>query len=282
MKKNKYVGGQAVIEGVMIKSPKYTATAVRKPNGKIVYKRERSKSLTKKYVLLRLPVVRGFIYLFEMLIVGTRMLTWSADQQEDDGEELKGWQLALTVLISIGVTIAVFVVLPYYLTRVFIKEPTVSFNILDGVFRVLIFLLYVWVIGLFKDIHRVYQYHGAEHMAVHCYESGKALTVKNVRKHHKEHPRCGTSLIMFVIIISIISFSLIKYEQWYYNLPLRIIVVPIIAGISYELLKFSARFKSSKALGWLVAPGIWVQRITTKRPSNKQIEVAIAALKKAL
>ena len=232
MKKSKYIGGQAVIEGVMIKSPKYTATAVRKENGKIVFKRERNKSLTKKYPILKLPVVRGFVYLLEMLIVGTRMLTWSADQQTDKGEELKGWQLLLTVLISIGVTLVIFVVIPYYLTRIFIKEPTLSFNALDGVFRVGIFILYIYVIGLFKDIHRVYQYHGAEHMSVHCYEAGKALTVKNVRKYTKEHERCGTSLIIFVIVISIIAFSLIKYPQWYFNLPLRIVIVPVIAGIS--------------------------------------------------
>jgi len=282
MKKHTHIGGQALIEGVMIKSPKYTSAAVRKENGKIITRRERNKSLIKKYKILALPILRGVIYLGEMLYTGTKMLTWSADQQTDEGDEMKPWQLWLTVLISILATIVIFVVIPYYLTKIFIKEPTLAFNALDGVFRVAIFVGYIYIISLFKDIHRVFQYHGAEHMAVACYENDKALTVKNVRKYSKEHPRCGTSFIIIVIVLSIIIFSLIKYEQWYYNLPLRILVVPLLAGFSYELLKFSAKYKNSKMLGWAVLPGLWVQKITTKKPSAKQIEVAIAAVKKAL
>jgi len=278
----KTIGGQALIEGVMIKSDKYTAAACRKESGKIVSRRERNKSLVKKYKILSLPIIRGVIYLGEMLVVGTKMLTWSADQQSDDGEELTNFQLFLTVLLSIVATIGIFVVVPYYLTRFFIKEPTLAFNALDGVFRVGIFILYIYVISLFKDIYRVFQYHGAEHMAVHCFESKKALTVKNIRKYAKEHPRCGTSFIIFVIVLSIIVFSLIKYPQWYFNLPLRIVVVPLIAGVSYEMLKISAKYKNSKLLGWVVLPGLWVQKITTKKPTAKQIEVAIVAVKKAL
>ena len=278
----KYIGGQALIEGVMIKSPKYTSAAVRTEKGKIITIRERNKSLTTKYKILSLPILRGIIYLGEMLFTGTKMLTWSADQQTDEGDEFTNFQIALTVLLSLVATILIFVIAPYYLTKIFIKEPNLGFNLLDGGFRVVIFLGYIYAISFFKDIHRVFQYHGAEHMAVHCYEHKKALTVKNIRKYAKEHPRCGTSFIIFVIILSILIFSFIKYPQWYFNIPLRILVVPVIAGISYEMLKYSAKYKSSKLIGWIVIPGIWVQKITTKKPSAKQIEVAIAAVKKAL
>jgi len=276
--KPSYVGGQALIEGVLMVTEKKIGIAVRKPNGKIVTKRQPRK--INKYPVLKIPFVRGVIYLFEMLIVGMKALSWSADQQAEKEEELTAMQLTLTMLFSFALAVGLFIIAPYYLTKL-TKTTGAMFNLIDGAIRLLIFVGYVWGISLFKDVKRLFQYHGAEHMAVHCYEKGKELTVKNVRRFAKEHERCGTALLFIVIIVSIIVFSLLKDPRWYVNLPLRIVLIPVIGGISYELLKLNARFKN-KILYALVWPGLIVQKITTQKPDDGQIEVAIAAIKKVL
>jgi uncharacterized protein YqhQ len=273
----KPLGGQAIIEGVMIKSPDAVAMAVRTPSGKIVSKRVRHISLVQKYRILNLPFVRGVIQLFEMMVVGIKALTWSSNQQGDE-EELgfKEWVIAFSMAILL--TVGLFILLPYYASKVFFDPQTVTFGIVDGALRLLVFFLYLAVIGLMADVRRMFQYHGAEHMSVHCYERNLALNVKNVKKFPPEHPRCGTSLLLYVVAVSIVLFSLIRTPHWYINVPARIVLIPVVAGISYELLKFSAKYK---CLSWLGLPGLWTQKLTTRKPSAKQIEVAIAAVNKA-
>ena len=279
MKKQITLGGQALIEGVMMKSPTHVSAAARKPNKKIVTTKRKHVSLTQRSAFWRLPFLRGMVVLGEMLVIGIKMLNWSADQQAIKKEEHLGpWETGITLLVSFGLVIAMFVLAPYWLTRFIVETRGLAFNLIDGLFRALIFVSYVWVIGLMKDVRRMYEYHGAEHMAVHCYEKGKALTVKNIRRYSPVHPRCGTSLLMFVILVSIIVFSLIKDPRWFVNVPVRIVLIPVIAGISYELLKLGSKYPKNFLLKIVTLPGLWVQKITTRKPDNKQIEVAIAAL----
>ncbi len=277
------LGGQALIEGVMMKTPTHISAAARTPKGKIVTIKKKHVALSQRNWFCKLPFIRGIVSLGEMLVVGIKMLNWSADQQaEKKSDKLGPWEAGFTIFFSIALAIGLFVIAPYYLARFFIETRGVQFNLIDGVFRVAIFLGYLWIIGMFKDVHRMFQYHGAEHMAVHCHEAEKKLTPENVKKYSPVHPRCGTSLLMFVIILSIIVFSLIKDPRWYVNVPLRIVLIPLIAGISYELLKLSARWPKNIVLKILMQPGLWVQKITTKKPAKDQIEVAIAALKRVV
>jgi len=273
----KPLGGQAIIEGVMIKAPDNVSIAVRLLNKKIKTKREKYVSATQRSKILNLPFLRGIIHLWEMMVVGIKALTWSANQQGEE-EELGPVEWIITFGFAILLTIGLFVLLPYYAAK-FVYDPhTVRFGLLDGIIRLLVFLLYLYAIGFMSDVRRMFQYHGAEHMAVHCYEHKLSLKVQNVRKFPPEHPRCGTSLLIFVVAVSIILFSLIRTPHWYYNLPARVLLIPVIAGISYELLKLSAKYSWLK---WLTYPGIWTQKLTTRQPDAKQIEVAIAAVNKA-
>jgi len=273
----KPLGGQALMKGVMIKAPDNVSMAARKPNGKIVTKRERHISLSQKSKLLGLPFIRGVIQLFEMMVIGVKALVWSANQQGEE-EELGAKEWFFVFFFAIALTIGLFVLLPYYAAKFFFEPHTIRFGLVDGLIRLLVFLLYLFAIGFMSDVRRMFQYHGAEHMAVHCYEHKLALKVQNVKKFPPEHPRCGTSLLLFVVAVSIVLFSLIRTPHWYYNVPARIFLIPVIAGISYEMLKFSAKYKWLK---WLSYPGIWTQKLTTRKPSAKQIEVAIAAVNKA-
>ncbi len=273
----KPLGGQALIEGVMIKAPDNISIAVRLPNKKIKIKRDKFVSATQRHKLLNLPFIRGIIHLFEMMVVGIKALTWSANQQGDE-EELGPMEWVITFGLAILLTIGLFVLLPYYAAKFVYDPSTVRFGFLDGVVRLLVFLAYLFAIGFMGDVRRMFQYHGAEHMSVHCYEHKLPLKVSNVKKFPPEHPRCGTSLLIFVVAVSIILFSLIRTPHWYFNLPVRVLLIPVIAGISYELLKFSAKYRWLK---WLTYPGIWTQKLTTRQPNAKQIEVAIAAVNKA-
>lgn len=283
MKKQISLGGQALVEGVMMKTPTHLSAAARTPRGTIVRTKRRHVALAQRNWFCRLPVIRGAVSLGEMLVVGIQMLNWSANQQAESAEEKLGWlETSIALLLSLGLTIVLFIIAPYYLARMFAGSKTVLFNLIDGVLRVLIFIGYLAFITVFKDVRRMFQYHGAEHMAVHCYEAGKALRPENVQRYNPVHPRCGTSLLMFVIIVSILVFSLVKDPRWYVNVPLRIVLIPVIAGISYELLKMSARWPHNILLKALMQPGLWVQKITTSRPDRKQIEVAIAALKEGV
>ncbi|MBW3016211.1 DUF1385 domain-containing protein [Candidatus Woesearchaeota archaeon] len=272
----KKLGGQAIIEGVMIKAPDNITLAAR-VGKKIVTKKEKHQSLTDKYRILRLPLIRGVIQLFEMLVIGIKALTWSANQQGEE-EELGFWGWTITFGIAIVLTVGLFILLPYYVSKLAFKPDTIKFGLLDGLIRLVIFFIYLAGIGLMGDVKRMFQYHGAEHMTVHCYESGKQLTIQNIRKYPKEHARCGTSLLVYVVAVSIVLFSTIRTPHWYYNVPARILLIPVVAGISYELLKISSRFKCLK---WMSYPGIWTQKLTTRKPTKQQLEVAIAAVEKA-
>lgn len=275
----KHIGGQAVIEGVMMKSDSKVAVSVRKKK-KIITKRMRYRALSNKYKILTIPIVRGFVNLIEMMVLGMKALTWSANQQADKKEEkISKKEIGVTFVIATISTILIFIVAPYYLTKLFITQTNFVFNLLDGVFRIIIFFLYLVVIGMMADMKEIFRYHGAEHKAVNCYEAGVALTPKNANKFPKEHIRCGTSLLVFVIVVSILLFSLIKDPRWYVNIPLRICFIPLIAGIGYEAVKIAYRFKDNALIKIIITPGIWTQKLTTKKPSLKQIEVAIQALK---
>jgi len=171
-----------------------------------------------------------------------------------------------------------FIVFPYYAAKFFFNPSTVLFGLVDGIVRLLVFIAYLFAIGFMSDVRRMFQYHGAEHMTVHCYEHKMALKVKNVKGFPPEHPRCGTSLLIFVVAVSIVLFSIVRTPYWYVNVPARILLLPVVAGISYELLKFSAKYSW---LNWLSYPGLWAQKLTTRKPTARQIEVAIAAVNKA-
>jgi uncharacterized protein YqhQ len=281
--KKSYVGGQAIIEGVMMKGRNRIAMAVRKPNGRIAVKTRPYKTAASRFPL-KLAFVRGVVFLIEMLFMGVETLEWSANQQMGKEEKLGKGSMALTLVVSFCLALALFLGLPYAAAALLVGNApqSILFNLVDGVARLIVFLAYIWGIGLWKDVRRLYQYHGAEHATVHCYESGQPLTVANARKFSTVHVRCGTSLLVYVVGISIVVFSLIRVPQWYYNIPLRFVVLPIIGGIGYEILRLSARFPNSLILLLLSYPGRLVQRITTKKPTPKQLEVAIAALKKVV
>lgn len=265
------------MEGVMIKAPDNYSMAARRPDKKIVSKRVKHLTLSQRYKFFNLPLLRGAVSVFEMMIVGVKALQWSAEQQGEE-EELGTKEWVMVFGFAILMTIGLFVLLPYYGAKFFYAPDTWLFGLLDGLLRLVVFIGYLFLIGFMSDIKRMFEYHGAEHMSVHCYESKLPLTVKNVKKFPPEHPRCGTSLLLFVVAVSIILFSLIRTPHWYYNVPARILLIPVVAGISYELLKFSAKYKW---LRWLSYPGIWAQKLTTRQPDAEQIEVAIAALNKA-
>jgi uncharacterized protein YqhQ len=232
--------------------------------------------------ILTLPFVRGITTLIQILIIGLKALTWSANQQEEDEEEkISPLAIAGTLIFSLLFVIIFFIGLPFLITHIF-PVKNLLFATIEGVIRLLLFIGYVFVISLMKDVKRVFQYHGAEHMVVHAFEAGKKLTIKNIKKFSTKHPRCGTSFIFIVLIISIIVFSLIYSEHWYFKLLWRVLLIPVIAGVSFEILKLAGKFKNNWLMRIISAPGMWIQNLTTKKPTDKMIKVAIIALKKVL
>lgn len=274
------IGGQAVIEGVLMKAPDRYAIAVRLESGKIKTRITDWLTFPRRHKILGIPLIRGVAYMIEMLIVGMEALTWSANQQAEEAEQLKSYEIVLTILFAIGLTIVIFVVVPFVLARLFSPgQSNLVFNVVDGAFRLLFFLGYLLIIAQMKDIQRLFEYHGAEHKAVHCLEAGKPLTIKNVQLFPTEHPRCGTSFLILVVGVSIVVFSFVIDPRWYIKLIARLVLIPVIAGLSYELLKLSARLKDHAVMRAVVFPGILLQKITTKQPDDKQVEVAIASLR---
>lgn len=265
-----------------MKSPSWYAVAVRKENGTIKLIKEHHESIVKQKKWLNIPLLRGILYLYEMTVLGMKSLTWSANQQVSEQEEITALELIITISISLLLSIGIFVVAPFFLTKLITSDTGFRFNAIDAVLRLIFFLGYVIIISLFNDVKRLFQYHGAEHKSVNCYEIGMNLTVQNVKKCSTLHPRCGTSFIVLVIALSAILFSFITSPLWYYKLGSRIVLIPLIAGISYELLKLSARLKHHPIIRALIYPGMWVQKLTTREPDNKQIQVAITAIKAAL
>ncbi len=280
------VGGQAVIEGVMMKSQDRMAIAVRKPNKKIIVKKERLKSIVYKHKFFNLPMVRGIVVLFETLIIGIKALTFSANvaveeetSKKGKKEKISNWSIALTIAISIGLAVGLFILLPIFLTRLVTTSDGFVFNVIDGVIRIAIFLAYIGGISFMSDVKRLFQYHGAEHKSVFCFEAGKKLTVKNAKGFSALHPRCGTTLIVLVLVISILLFSVVTSPLWVVKFIVRLAFIPLIAAFSYEFLKFGACHYNNWFVRILIAPGLLIQMITTREPDNSQIEVAIKALK---
>lgn len=267
------IGGQAVIEGVMIRNKEKFAVATRLPNGKIKVKKEKNNKFPKFFNIF---FIRGIVTLIFTLIDGLKALIWSSNQQLGKDEQITKKEIAITLILSFLFAILIFVVVPFFSAR-FIVVEGIWFDVLDGVFRVILFLVYLGAISLMKDVKRIFEYHGAEHKTIACYEAKKKLTVKNVRTYCKEHARCGTAFLFLVLIVSIFLFSLISGSLWI-KLMGRIILLPVVAGISYEILKLGDKFRNNFFVRMIVAPGLWLQRITTRNPDKKQIEVAIKAV----
>lgn len=297
MGKKTTVGGQAVIEGVMMRGTEGLATAVRLSNGTIEIKKEKVTSYTKKNKFFALPIIRGFVSLIESLFVGIKSLEYSASFFEDEEEEsnFDKWfnktfkdkgnniLMGISLIVSLAFSVLLFFILPTALASVvkrYLTDNTLVLNIIEGVIRVIIFLSYIVLIGNMKDIHRLYQYHGAEHKTIFCYENGVELTPENAKKFGRLHPRCGTNFMFLVMVISIIIFSFTGWESIGQRVVSRILLLPLVSGVTYEVIRWLG--KSDNILSKIVAwPGLLLQKITTKEPDEKMLEVAIASLKAA-
>lgn len=276
------IGGQAVVEGVMMRSPTHMAVAVRTPKGTISTMAEKIPLLGNKYPIFKLPFIRGTAALYDTLIMGFKALIYSTNESSEEDEQLTRKDIFFAMLISFAFAMFLFVAVPFAGAHLIFQDDIFLFNLIDGLFRLLVFFGYLVVISMFKDVQRLFQYHGAEHMTVHAYEHDKSLTLQNVRKFRTMHPRCGTSFLMLVFATSIIVFSIITPENIFVRFLSRIILIPVVAGISYELLRLSAKHEKNLLMQIVIAPGIFLQYITTKRPNDKQIEVAIKSLKTCL
>lgn len=279
-------GGQALIEGVMMRGPKETALAIRLPNGEIEVTRQEIKPWAKMH-LWKLPIIRGFIALVDSLVIGTKALMFSASRaagEEEGGEELSFWEMALTVVFAFGVGAVLFIGLPTgsaHLLRGLVSG-TVLQNLLEGGIRLVVFFIYILLISRMKDIQRVFQYHGAEHKAIYTHEAGLELTVANARTFSTLHPRCGTSFLLIVVVVSIFVFAFLGLNPLWWRILSRIVLMPLVAGVAYEVLKFSSRHLDSPWWRWLIAPGLFLQKLTTREPDDEQLEVALAALQGVL
>lgn len=283
------IGGQAVIEGVLMRAPRSMAIAVRRPDGEIVVKRNRVTPLSERFPLVKLPLVRGAVALFSSLVIGIKALNFSANEALAEGEkkeEISSLAMGGTMAVALLFGILLFFILPLYLTKLLVPvigDSNLVFNLVDGVIRVMVFLLYIYSISRMRDIQRVFQYHGAEHKSIFAFEAGQPLTVENVRRFSRLHPRCGTSFLLIVMLVSILVFSLIpKLWPFFMKAGARIVLLPLIAGVSYELLKWSAKHDTSPLVRFLIAPGLALQRLTTREPDDDQVEVAIRSMEEAL
>ncbi len=293
------VGGQAVIEGVMMKAPTRLCVAVRRPSGEILVKNDPLRSLAARWPVLGWPFVRGPVVLGETLVQGMKALSFSAQQAlEEEGEELGSWALLATLLVAIGAGLGLFVALPHLLSlglgRVVPGGFTTDsfwFHAVDGVIKVALFGGYLWVISLMRDIRRVFEYHGAEHKAIFCYESGGELCVEAARGYSRLHPRCGTAFLLVVLVVSILVFAVclpllprLASAGWLNQallIALKIVLMLPIAGVSYEVIRLAGKKEGRGFWGALIWPGLQLQRLTTREPSDDQIEIALAALKAA-
>ena len=307
------IGGQAVIEGVMMRSPKRIATAIRRSSGEIEIKKQDYESLIQRKKFLNIPIIRGAVTLIEVMILGIKTLQWSADKAMEDveAEEAKNGKkkstkkegkkkkegmsnlsAILTVSFALMLGIGIFIGMPIFLTTTIfdIERDALMFNLVAGLFRITFFLLYVWGISFMKDVVRLFQYHGAEHKSIFAFEGKVFLSPENAQKYTTYHPRCGTSFLVMVMVISLFFFAfldaLIIYFYGDINFLIRILThipfVPIVGGIGYEAIKASAKRTDSAIVQFLITPGLWLQKITTNTPDLEQLEVAIAALKAAL
>lgn len=290
------IGGQAVMEGVMMKNMEQYAVAVRKPDHQIEVMKGKYESLGKRYAICRVPIIRGVVTFVESLYIGMKTLSFSSSFYEEEGEtsdpgpiekilirffgdKLESVIMGVTIVLSVILAIGIFMLLPFYLSGL-LKGIIASYTIrtlIEGVIRVGIFLLYLWLISRMEDIKRVFMYHGAEHKTINCLEHGEDLTPENIRKYSRFHKRCGTSFMLIVMIVSILVFLFIRVDQTALKFLLRVILVPLIAGISYEFIRFAGK-SDSKIMDVLSRPGMSLQYFTTREPDDEMLEVAIASV----
>jgi uncharacterized protein YqhQ len=283
------IGGQAVLEGVMMRSPSSWAVAVRKPDGAIAQVVNEIASPMAKRRIWRLPVIRGVIALGESLAIGFRALAISAnyaaqdpDAEEDVKTELSRGQLIFAFAIAIGFAVMLFKVTPALITNWLPIDTTGVFVIVEGAIRVVLFILYLALISLLPDLRRVFQYHAAEHKAINAYEAGDELTPERVQRHSQIHIRCGTAFLLWVMVIAIFVFAFFGRPAWYWLIVTRVALLPVIAGLAYELIRFAGKHSDRRWILTLLAPGLWLQRLTTRAPSLDQLEVSIRALQEVL
>jgi uncharacterized protein YqhQ len=283
------IGGQAVLEGVMMRGPSNWSVAVRTPKGEIEQVSSTINSVMQRHRFFRLPVIRGVIALGESLAIGFRALAisanYAAQAEDDEGDvktELSRGQLLFAFAIAIGFAIALFKVTPALITNWLPIETTGWFVIVEGLIRVAIFIAYICLISLLPDLRRVFQYHGAEHKAINAYEAGEELDPQRVQSFSLIHPRCGTAFLLWVMVIAIFVFAFLGRPEWYWLIASRILLLPVIAGIAYELIRFAGKHSGNRILMTLLAPGLWLQRLTTREPTLEQIEVSIRALREVL
>jgi uncharacterized protein YqhQ len=282
------IGGQAVLEGVMMRGPSNWAVAVRKPDGQIAEVCRPIESVMKRHWFFRLPVIRGVIALGESLAIGFRALSISAQYaaQEEGGEdvdtELSRGALFFAFAVAIAFALLLFKVTPALITNWLPIETTGWFVIVEGLIRVTLFIAYLCLISLLPDLRRVFQYHAAEHKAINAYEAGEELEPEIVQRYSLIHPRCGTAFLLWVMVIAIFVFAFFGRPVWYWLIASRILLLPLIAGIAYELIRFAGKHTDNRFLMTLLAPGLWLQRLTTREPTLDQLEVSIRALRDVL
>ena len=278
-------GGQALIEGVMMRHENKIASAVRRPDNEIIFQEQYHIPLAKRYKLLGFKFIRGSVSLIEMMVIGMKSLMFSAEMALTEGDKKPGrWEMPISLFISFTVSITFFIVIPAYifsLLRSFIVS-TFLLNIVEGCIRLGLFLCFLGATLLMEDMRRVFMYHGAEHKTVFAWESGQELTVENVRKYSTRHPRCGTSFILVVMIVSILVFSLLGRPDFVHRVLYKLLLLPVVAGISYEVIRFTGKHQEWTWVQFLSWPGLLLQKITTRQPTDDQIEVAIAAMKKVI
>jgi len=283
------IGGQAVLEGVMMRGPRNWAVAVRKPDGAIAHVAKPIDPLASRHWALRLPIVRGVVALGESLSIGFRALSVSANyaaQEEAEGDEepaeIGRWAMAFAFLVAIGFAVAVFKVGPALLTDTLPISNGTYFVLVEGLVRVTVFVLYLTALSFIPSLKRVFEYHAAEHKAINAYEAGEELTPEVAQRYSLIHPRCGTAFLLWVMVISVFVYALLGRPVWWWLILSRILLLPVIAGIAYELIRFAGKHADNRFVMTLLAPGLWLQRLTTRQPTLDQLEVSIRALREVL
>lgn len=282
--KKPVVGGQAVIEGVMMRNANQMAMAVRQPDGEIVVEQKEINSLSTKYTMFKLPILRGMLALAEAMYYGMRSLSTSAQLSGSEEEELSDKEMAVTMIGAVLFAVCLFIVIPTFAVK-YMREyinNIMLLNVAEGLLRLTIFLSYVFAISKFGDIRRVFQYHGAEHKTIHAYEADEPLDVEHIQKHTTLHPRCGTSFLLIVMLVSMCIFAFMGWPSLWQRILARILLMPLVAGISYEIIRYAGRHAQAGFMQWLIVPGLMLQKLTTREPDASQIEVAIEALKTVL
>lgn len=277
------VGGQAVIEGVMMRGFGKAATAVREPNGHIAVEVKPVNSIADRYPILKKPFLRGSVTLYESLVLGMKSLSYSAKMAGEEDEQLSDKEMAGTIALALVLASVLFIAIPTGSAKLFhsLTDDPFFLNLMEGAMRLLIFLGYLIAISQMKDIRRVFQYHGAEHKTIFCYEANLPLTVENVQKFPRLHPRCGTTFLLIVMLVSIVVFAFLGWPDLWLRITSRILLLPVVAGISYEIIRLAARSENA-LIRAAIMPGLWLQYLTTRPPDDEMVEVAIASLNAVL